>query len=58
MSAVSPSYSPNLDPVLSGDDSDNVDITESVPVTDSQPPPPRNSTTGSDEEMAQAVIYC
>lgn len=56
VSAVSPSYSPNLDPVLSGDDSDNVDITKSVPVTDSLPPPPRNSTTDSDEEMAQAVI--
>lgn len=56
VSAVSPSYSPNLDPVLSGDDSDNVDITKSVPVTDSLPPPPRNSTTGSDEEIAQAVM--
>lgn len=55
-SAVSPSFSPNLDPVLSGDDSDNADITESVPVPDPQPPPPRNLTTGSDEEMAQAVI--
>lgn len=53
--AVSPSYSPNPDPLLSDEDPDNADITESVLVTDPQPPP-RNSTTGSDEEMAQAVI--
>jgi len=43
-----------VDPVQSGDDSDDADITKSVPLTDS--PPPRNPTTASDEEMAVAAF--